>query len=332
MAKSLFDETLLGGASLPNRFFRAAVGDRVPAGGMGAENYKLYDDLAKGGVGAIITGFTKVAESEEEFLPIFSLASDSQIPAHRKLTDLAHQKGAAIFSQLVYIGSHHGKPFPEDNPQNPRALPFLSPSGPAPGVAGPWPRAITLAEISRVATEYGRAAQRAQKAGYDGVEIHAAHGFLLSQFLSPLHNKRSDSYGGDGAGRARIVRETYAAVRAAVGENFPTLLKIDVRDGAVGGVDFKETLALCRQLAEDKLDAVEVSGDWWEREKNERAYYLQEAAALASQTKAKVILTGGLREKDMMFRILNETDIAYFGMARPFMENPDLINAFARGL
>jgi 2,4-dienoyl-CoA reductase-like NADH-dependent reductase (Old Yellow Enzyme family) len=208
-------------------------------------------------------------------------------------------------------------------------LPFvtlLSPSGIHDPLSGAAPRQINPSEILRVQLKHAEAAVRARKAGYDGVEIHAAHGFLLSQFMQRGVNRREDEYGGTPENRARMALMTYRNVRDAVGPAYPVLMKLNVREGFEGGCDFGEVLELCRRLSDEGLDAIETTGNWRDQPEKSGPFFMEEAKAVASAVTAKVILTGGLRTRGEMLKVLRETGAEYLGAARPFMKDP----AFAR--
>ncbi|MDR1079894.1 MAG: NADH:flavin oxidoreductase [Deltaproteobacteria bacterium] len=311
---------------LRNRIFRAAVGDTVEDGLPGDASMRLYGALADGGAGTILTGFTLVDDLEKGFMPILSLADDRVLDAHKALVELVHSKGAAVVAQLVLIGSYQSTEFHKAVTPRLPFLTLLSPSGLHDPICGASPRMISGPEIRRVHDRHAEAALRAKKAGYDGVEIHAAHGFLLSQFMQPALNRREDEYGGCPENRSRMALYTYRAVRQAVGEGFPVIMKVNVRDGFPGGCDFGEILGLCRTLAREGLDAVETSGNWRDLPQNSGPFFLGEAAEIAAQVSARVILTGGLRTLDDMLRVLSETHVEYLGMARPLMKDPAFVN------
>ncbi|MDR1036359.1 MAG: NADH:flavin oxidoreductase [Deltaproteobacteria bacterium] len=325
-ARGPFDRTVLGSVTLRNRIFRAAVGDTAEEGCPGPQNLETYGKLADGGAGTILTGFTLVDDLEKGFLPIFSLGDDRVLDAHRRLVDLVHSKGAAIVAQLVQIGSYQSTEFHKAVTPRLPFLTLLSPSGLHDPVCGASPRMISGSEIRRVHDRHAEAAARARKAGYDGVEIHAAHGFLLSQFMQPILNRRDDEYGGSPENRGRMALNTYRAVRQAVGTDFPVIIKVNVTDGFDGGCDFCEVLELCRALAREGLDAVETSGNWRDLPQDSGPFFLREASEIAAQVSARVILTGGLRTLDDMRRVLSETHAEYLGMARPLMKDPAFVN------
>jgi 2,4-dienoyl-CoA reductase-like NADH-dependent reductase (Old Yellow Enzyme family) len=317
--KTLFDTTTLNGMRLKNRFIRAAVGEKTEDGAVNGHILGVYRELSKGGAGTLITGFTLVDETECLY-PILALYDDSFIDGHKELTALVHKSGGNIVSQLVYVGSlviggGHGDV-------------LLAPSAVKHMKSGALPREASVGEIKAIQRKFAEAALRAKKAGHDGVEIHAAHLFFLSQFLTLYYNRRTDQYGGSVENRARMLIETYETVREAVGTNFPVWVKINVNDGFDMGVSLEDCLYVGRELSKRGIDAIEVSGDWMDRPEDSGAFFKDEAQALAAETGASIILTGGNRDYQSMTEILNGTDIAYFGLARPLIKEPDLINHF----
>jgi 2,4-dienoyl-CoA reductase-like NADH-dependent reductase (Old Yellow Enzyme family) len=317
--KNLFDATVLNGMRLKNRFVRAAVGEKTSDGAVNGHILGVYRELSRGGAGTLITGFTLVDEAERLY-PILALYDDTFIDGHRKLTSLVHESGANIISQLVYAGSWVIGDRRGDVLLAPSAVRHLK--------SGAVPREASVAEIKTIQRKFAEAALRAKEAGHDGVELHAAHWFFLSQFLTPYYNRRADQYGGSVENRARMLIETYESVREAVGKDFPVLVKINVNDGFDMGVSLEDCLYVGQELSHRGVDAIEVSGDWIERPEDAAPFFKYEAQALAVRAGASIILTGGNRDFQKMTEILNSTDIAYFGLARPLMKEPDLINRF----
>ncbi|MDR1516273.1 MAG: NADH:flavin oxidoreductase [Synergistaceae bacterium] len=317
--KTLFDATVLNEMSLKNRFIRAAVGEKTSDGTVNEHILGVYRELSRGGAGTLITGFTLV-DGAERLYPILALYDDSFIDGHKKLTALVHESGANIISQLVYVGSwvigdRHG-----DILLAPSAVKHLQ--------SGALPKEASVGEIKAIQRKFAEAALRAKKAGHDGVEIHAAHWFFLSQFLTPYYNRRADQYGGSVENRARMLIETYEAIREAVGADFPVWVKININDGFDMGVSLEDCLYVGRELSHRGIDAIETSGDWMEHPEGAGAFFRDEAQALAAETGVSIILTGGNRDFQSMTEILNSTDIDYFGLARPLMRESDLINRF----
>lgn len=194
------------------------------------------------------------------------------------------------------------------------------------------PQALSLEAIKHIQKQFALAAGRAKRAGYDGVELHAAHGFLLSQFMTPYYNRRTDGYGGSLQNRARMTLETYQAVRQEVGDDFPVWIKINVRDGFEQGVGFDAVLYLCSQLTQKGIDAIEISGSFTAFSPEATSFFKKEAEKIAEENDTAIILTGGNRDPQEMTEILNTTKIAYFGLARPLMKDPDLIRRFQQVL
>ncbi|MBP2655112.1 MAG: NADH:flavin oxidoreductase/nadh oxidase [Firmicutes bacterium] len=314
--KTLLDTTKIGSMSLKNRFISAAIGDAAETGGHLTETIlKKYETLAKGGVGTIITGFTLVDEMEGSYA-IPAMYANSFVDEYIKMTDIVHAYKANIILQLVYIGS-----YVMGDPGN-RSI--LGPSAVANINNGIVPKEMTISEIKDIQTKFAQAAVRAKKAGFDGIEIHAAHGFLLSQFLTPYYNRRSDSYGGPIENRARMILETYSTVRQAVGNEYPIWIKINCTDGIEGGISVDDFRYVCAELSRLGVNAIEVSGNWIDRLQDKTPYFKDEAAMISEDNQVAVVLTGGNRDYTQMEQLLNNTNIGYFGMARPFLSDPNL--------
>ena len=322
-AKTLFDKTRIGSLELKNRFVRAAVADKTQDGRVDETAIENYLALARGGVGTIVTGCTLVSE-EERRMPIVSLGSDEYIGSHEILTTAAHEYDVNLILQLVYVGSYTPIGWESGGPVG------IAPSSVANRITNTPAREMRLTEIKSVQIRFADAALRAKKAGYDGVEIHAAHGFLLSQFLTPYYNRRTDSYGGSVKNRARMLLETVETVRDTVGEDFGVWVKINTTDGIEEGISPDHCRYVCRELTALGVDAIEASGNWLPLATRSAVYFKDAAAVIAEENDVPVILTGGCRDYDEMTAILNETEIGYFGIARPLMKNPNLINDFAR--
>jgi 2,4-dienoyl-CoA reductase-like NADH-dependent reductase (Old Yellow Enzyme family) len=320
--RTLFDRTGIGRLSMRNRFIRAAVTDRTYDGYISDAIIKNYAELAEGGVGAIITGMTLV-DGEEKILPVVALCSDSFVSGHWKLTEAVHKYDTPIIAQLAYIGSYTAV-------GNNGGLVALAPSS-VPNLVTETPaREMRLGEIRLIQKKFADATKYAQKAGYDGVEIHAAHGLLMSQFLTPYYNRRTDEYGGSMENRTRMLIETYRVMREATGYDFPIWVKVNCTDGITDGITDEDFNYVCRALAEIGADAIEISGNWTPHAFKSGAYFKAAAAAAAAENDIAVILTGGNRKLLEMTEILNTTKISFFGIARSFSREIDLIERFRR--
>jgi len=166
---------------------------------------------------------------------------------------------------------------------DPGVRPILRPSAVANLNNGIVPQEMSLSEIKDVQNKFAQAAVRAQKAGFDGIELHEAHGFLLSQFLTPHYNHRSDIYGGSNENRGRMILETYSMAREAVGNDYPIWIKINCTDGIEEGISLDDFRYICSELTKLGVDAIEVRGNWWDRSKDKTAYFKDEAAMISEE-------------------------------------------------
>ena len=318
----LFDRTRIGQMSVRNRFVRSAMTDRTIDGYVDDAMIKFYGKLSSGGVGTIVTGMTLV-DGEEKLFPVVALCSDSFVSGHRKLVEAVHRYETRIIAQLACVGSYTTAGVGG-------GLVALAPRPVANYVTGTPAREMRLGEIKLIQKKFADAAERARAAGYDGVELHCAHGLLMSQFLTPYYNHRSDDYGGPIENRARMLTETCLAVRKSAGYDFPLWVKINSVDGIPDGIMEDDFVAACGELAKAGVDAIEVSGNWIPNNRGPGAYFKDAAALAADETPVPVILTGGNRRTSEMSEILNNTGIQFFGIARPFSKDPDLIDRFNR--
>ena len=318
--KKLFDETHIGNMKLKNRFIRASVQDRTSTGEVTDKIVEHYVSLAKGGVGTILTGYTLINPSEKG-MNIMAMYDDTFIAGTSKLTEAVHRNGSNILMQLVYVGSGFGA--------NPQTAPtsILGASAIKNLYTGLTPKEMTLEDIQEIQQNFVDAAVRAKDAGFDGIEIHAAHGYLLHQFATPYYNRRTDIYGGSRENRYRMTIETYEAIRKAVGKEFQIWIKVQSQDGIKDGVTHEDCLYLCKELAKRNIDAIEISGNFSDYKGN-TAYFKDIAAKIADETSVPIIVTGGNRIYEDMEKMINDTKIEYVGMARPLISNPDLINQF----
>lgn len=320
--KTLLDATVVGGVALRNRLVFSSVGNRTEMGHIDERIITHYTTYARHHTGAIITGYTLVDETERE-ANILSMYADEFIDEYRHLTDAVHREGCSIVMQLVALGSgFNNRDVVDIRLQGASAVPHLKTER--------IPYEMSLEDIGILQQKFAMAAVRAKEAGFDGVELHAAHGYLLCQFLSPYYNRRDDLYGGCTENRTRMITETYRAVRRAVGDDFPVWMKVQSTEGRADGISPDDCRYLCGQLSLHGLDAVEISGNWTDRSgvRNNTAYFGEIASLVAEETGLHVILTGGNRIFSEMERTLNETEIACFGMARPLLFEPDLIDRY----
>ena len=316
--KKLFDFTDLGTLTLKNRLIRAAIWENMAAPG-GHPTDKMtafYEELASGGAGLIITGYILINQEGSMNYGASGIYNDSFVAEYRRLVDAVHEKGGKIAAQLVYRGTEGGNPDCE----------LWGMSAVTHKTMGLTPHEMTKDEILQLEDMFAAAALRAKAAGFDAIELHAAHGYLLSQSLNPYYNRRTDEYGKSTENRIRLLTETYEKVRKAVGKEYPVLVKINCSDFVEGEATFEECEAACHRLDELGIDGIEISGGdrVWSTRNKTNSLYADYAAKIADEVNTPVILVGNNRDPLALEQILNETKISFFSMARPFLREPDL--------
>lgn len=325
----MFEPFVINGLELANRLVRSATFDSaaLPDGEVSPDQEKLYADLAAGGVGLIVSGITCV-DRLGRVSPLQNGAEDDgRLEGLTRLAEAAHRHGGKAALQL-----HHGgadaRHFRKGEPL------ALGPSDPQGAETG-W-RAATGDELLELTAAFAAAAGRARRAGFDAVQVHGAHGYLFSQFLSPLTNRRRDAWGGDLDGRLRLHRETLTAIRREVGPDYPVLIKLGVADGPDGGLTLAEGLAAARACVAAGADAVEVSlglrGDSFDRTEfhtdvdrpGRDRYYRDWCRRVKAAIDAPAIMVGGLREPAHCEEVLAAGDADLVGLSRPLIREPDL--------
>ncbi|MEA5019700.1 MAG: NADH:flavin oxidoreductase [Gordonibacter sp.] len=319
----LFEEMTLGSLRAKNRFVRAATyeGLATTDGHITSALVAICEELAAGGVGTIVMGYAHITAEEQPNPRMLGMYDDSFVAEYRDLTDHVHVSGAKIVSQIVYGGSASRLTPPSARIFGPSAVPH-----PKTGIV---PIEAAISDIEGLIDAFAAAAVRAHAAGFDGVELHAAHGYLLSQFLSPLLNHRTDRYGGSIENRSRIIVEAVDEIRRRVGADFPLLVKLNSSDGVRGGLSENDSLAAARCLAQHGVDAIEVSGAWRAcklREFSGEPFFASYAKRLVNEIGVPVILTGGNRSFEVMERLRVEDGITGFGLCRPLICEPCLVN------
>ncbi|WP_026883451.1 NADH:flavin oxidoreductase [Clostridium akagii] len=334
--KNLFDKTSINTLQLKNRFIRAATWDEMADdnGHINDETINRYETLAKGGASLILTGYAFISKDEQPNPGMFGIYDDSFIAEYKNLTDKVHKYGTKISMQIVYGGSQCDHPLAKE-------MTIYGPSAVKNIVTGITPIEATKNDIKALVVKFGDAALRAKKAGFDAVEIHAAHGYLLSQFLTPYYNRRTDEYGGVIHNRARIIYEVIAEIRKRLGKTFPIMIKLNFDDFMKNnsGLTKEESIAVFKRIDELGIDMIEPSAINLSSGEGrspsfkginaiEKQSYFKEAATnIADVVKnAKVILVGGNKNFDLMDEILNSTKIEYFSLSRTLLCEPDLIN------
>ncbi len=319
--KNLFDNTKIKNMKLKNRFVRSATWENLAStsGHTNKDILKIYTDLAKGGVGLIITSYAYITDTEQPNANMLGIYDDSFINDYKDLVKSVHDYDCKIMMQIVYGGSQTSYKTDGRSILGPSNIPHIK--------TGVIPKAMTKADIEFIINAFSDAAYRCKLAGFDGVQIHGAHGYLLSQFLDPYHNKRDDEYGGSIENRSRIILGVYKAIREKVGDDYHIGIKINSSDFRDSGATFNDCKYVVQKLDELGIDSVEVSGGDFRSFKGE-SYFKDYANELASSVKCPIILVGGNRTFKSMTNVLNSTNIGYFSICRPLICEPDLINKF----
>ena len=321
--KTIFDETQLKYLKLKNRIFRGSVGDlSFKNGKISEDGFILYDQFSKNEVGTILTGYTTVSDYNQfDTVDVFRLDKDEYIPEYKKLVDMVHKNGANIIMQLVHIGINT---FTKADPvYAPSALPVKDQNRKS--------KEMTKEDILRIENDFAEAALRAKKAGFDGVEIHGAHFYLISEFLSPLFNKRTDEYGGSDENRARFLLEIIQKVREKVGKEYIVGLKINSEDSDENGITEEGFIKTCLMAETAGVNYIQISGMTWYKEKIKNPIYVDIGSKLAQKLKIPVMIIGGARNVDELNEILNKSNIQYIGIARPLICEYNLIKKWKKG-
>ncbi len=324
--------TLPCGAVLPNRIAKSAMSEQLgtlqgsPTEGL----IRLYERWGRGGTGLLITGNVMVDPTALGEPRNVVLEDDRDADLLRRWASAAQSGGAQAWMQI----NHPGRQTPRTLNRHP-----VAPSAVAMrGLGGMFarPRALTTPEIEEIIRRFATTARLAVEHGFAGVQIHGAHGYLVSQFLSPLANTRSDAYGGTPEKRMRFLLDVFRAIRAEVGSERPIGVKLNSADFQRGGFDEADSMAVVEALEAEGVDLLEISGGTYEAgamtgevglkesTKQREAYFLEYAEKVRERTKAPLMLTGGLRSAQAMDDALSSGAIDVCGIARPLALQTDL--------
>jgi 2,4-dienoyl-CoA reductase-like NADH-dependent reductase (Old Yellow Enzyme family) len=357
----VFTPAAIGGLRLRNRFIRSAAFEGMCADGEpSAALVDYHRDLAAGGVAMTTVAYAAVTESGRSYLHQLCLWKAGTVPGLRQLTDAVHREGAAASIQLVHCG-YSASPAAAGGKA-------IGPSKVFNRYTVSFPRAMTEDDIETVTEGFARGARSAVESGFDAVEIHAAHGYLLSQFLSPYTNRRDDRWGGSLENRLLFPVDVIRRVRQAVGPEFPILVKVNLRDGFRTGLDLDEATEIAKRYEAEGVDALILSGGFMTRtpiyvmrgdvpRKELRrdlpglghklaaslfgrflvrkvpfteAYFLEDALHVRKLTRLPLALVGGLRRLERMEEIVGR-GFEFLAMARPFILEPGLVRKFETG-
>ncbi|QWR76773.1 oxidoreductase [Candidatus Magnetomonas plexicatena] len=321
---------------LRNRMVRSACYEKMADddGFVTDRIFKLYKDLAVGGVGLIISGNTLVHRTGFTVDKILCAYDDKYIAGLSEIASVVHKEGGKIALQLTH-GGRQSVPELLDSKEN------IAPSAVYEPFMRAMPREMTEGEIWEIIGAFALAAKRAQKAGFDGVQIHGAHGYLVSQFLSGYTNRRDDAWGGDEERRFTFVGEMLKAIRKEVGDAYPVFIKMNYDDYMQGGVTLPEALRTAKRLQSASIDAIEVSTSMYESkvktarpkilEVTDEAYNRIAGMEFKKAVTVPIMVVGGVRSKSVAENILKEgyADLISFG--RPLIRQPNLPALFEKG-
>jgi len=327
---SLFSPLQIGSIQAKNRLLRSATGESAAELDVGCptdEMVELYDKVAAGGIGVIVTGHTAVSLEGRCSETMTAFYSDEFVPAFARMVDASHAHGTPIVCQL----NHGGR---QVDPEHKDIRP-LCPSPVKSDDADFVPEELTASEVERIIDDFGRAAGRCREAGFDGVQIHSAHGYLISQFNSPLTNRRTDEWGGTAEKRRRFIAAVYGAMRENVGDEYPILVKQNVSDFHPEGLTEGEAIEICKMLDELGIAAIELSGGIADtisiafrekelEEKGEVVFFEREAKAIRPEIGCPLIVTGGIRTPATAERLVAEGTCDGVGLCRAMLEEPNV--------
>ncbi len=327
------------GAEIKNRIGKSAMSEAMASKG-GVANQALctlYERWAKGGSGLLITGNIMIDRKALGELGNVVIEKGKEDPYLKKWAEAGSVNGTHIWTQINHPGKQSPK-FLSKEPVAPSAVALRPPMD----KMFNQPRELTEAEIWDLVERYGYAAKTAKESGFTGVQIHGAHGYLVSQFLSGHSNKRTDQWGGNAENRMRFVSEVYKAMRSQVGDKFPVSIKMNSADFQKGGFTNEESMDVAQYLSEQGMDLIEISGGTYEAPemmgnikkestKKREAYFLEYCEKVRKVVKTPLMLTGGFRSLDGLNSALASGDCDMVGIARSVAINPEFPNQLLAG-
>jgi 2,4-dienoyl-CoA reductase-like NADH-dependent reductase (Old Yellow Enzyme family) len=336
----LFQPQRLGRIEIRNRLVRSATyyGLADESGRVGDASVELMKRLAGNAVGLVITGYAFVDRSGQVFPDMNGIDSDEQIPGYQRMTRAVHDLEGKIVMQIA----HGGVASAAAVRRGERRLAVSAGDGPPDAEDGS--REMTDEEIGNIVEAFGRAARRVEEAGFDGVQIHGAHGYLVTQFLSPRSNRRRDRWGGGLENRMRFAVEVVRAIKRCVDDGFPVMIKLGCRDylddGA--GMTIEEGAIVAAALEREGVCFIEVShgmpgrsfrkmSHGKERAPIREAYLLPDAKVVRGSTSVPLSVVGGMRSLPVMEEAIESGAVDCVSLCRPLIREPDLIERWRRG-
>lgn len=333
---AVFEDTIINGMGLKNRLVRSATWEGMcDTDGRPTEKLvSFYKNLTKGGVGLIITGYTFVRPEGKQLSGKMGITTDDFEDDFKQLTGAVHEHGGKVVIQLVHAGGQAD--------QKSSGLDPLAPSSVHAKQYPAMPKELTKSQISDIVEAFGDGAERARQWGFDGIQLHGSHGYLINQFLSPLTNLRADEYGGDIENRSRFLMQVYRKVREKAGNDYPVMIKLNASDNLDGGLDIGDAIYAAKRLSKEGIDAIEVSsGTAASGEKGparkkinkpeKEGYNVEFARRIKKEVSCPVMVVGGFRSYAVIEKTLKDGGLDYISMSRPLIREPDLPNRWLKG-
>jgi 2,4-dienoyl-CoA reductase-like NADH-dependent reductase (Old Yellow Enzyme family) len=333
----LFETVSINGMTLANRFVRSATWEGLASrdGSVTAKLTEMMVELARNEVGLIISSYAFVSPEGQSAPGQLAIYDDCFVARLRAMVQAVHEAGGKIAAQIVHCGRFADF-----------ALTGLPPIGPS-NVAKDGQttcRAMSKPDIANIVSAFTQAALRAKRAGFDAIQLHAAHGFLLSQFLSPALNQRRDEYGGTLENRARLLLQVTRSVRKAIGAGYPLLVKLNSEDFLEGGLTRNEAVKVAALLEAASVDAIEFSGGTMVSPENfspvrpgklkipqNEVFYRQAAKLYKTKVRIPLMLVGGIRSWETASDLIRRGVADFISLSRPLICEPGLVKRWHQG-
>jgi 2,4-dienoyl-CoA reductase-like NADH-dependent reductase (Old Yellow Enzyme family) len=343
MDSMLFEPARIKGVEVKNRSVRSATveglgtADGRPSGAL----RDLYCDLADGEVGLIVTAAALVdgqAYRKRRYVEgrAYDIAMDEDryVEDWQEVVAAVHERGSRIAMQLVHVGRQESPKIRGSSPLAPSAVPLTN--------REIVPREMTAGEIEETVELFAQSCRRVMEAGFDGVQLHGGHGYLISNFISPYANVRTDAYGGSTRNRARFITDIVKRARELVGEDYPIMIKMNCDEFMEGGLTLDEAVETAKIITEAGIDCIEVTGGTNAdsplriavpgiNKEEKEAYFASHARALKEEVSVPVILVGGLRTPRVIEKVLKEGTADFVSLSRPFIREPGLVKRWKQG-
>jgi 2,4-dienoyl-CoA reductase-like NADH-dependent reductase (Old Yellow Enzyme family) len=341
MISNLFDAASIKGVQLKNRFVRSATAEGLATfDGCPTQRLKeVYCVLAESEIGLIITSGACI-EAWEKYpetlglLSPFAIYDDRYVEPWRDIIDAVHKRGTKIAMQIGHLGRQDIPALRGSAPLAPSAVPVNN--------GQVVPREMTVSDIRDVVEKFAQACRRVKDAGFDAVQFHGAHGNLITNFMSPFTNRRTDNYGGSTENRARFLVDVVTRARELVGSDFPLMIKLSFSDFVEGGLDVNEAVAIAELIVDAGIDCIEVSGGTLSETKEniavkgiqkeaQESYFREYAKLLKERVSVPVMLVGGHRTPEVMAKLLDDGVADFMSLSRPLIREPKLIKRWKDG-